>query len=173
MHFRGSADTRIAKLDAGEVDAIILASSGLIRIRLRERPTEELSLERFVPPIGAGVVTMDCLDEREDLRQFIRGFNHAVTMRCVIAERAFLDAIHGSCSTALAGFARCDGSGRTSMHAVAYSSNGSDMIHTTNSCDRGEEVNLGKLIATTSVANGAKEIMLSADPKTPERLNVM
>jgi hydroxymethylbilane synthase len=160
VHFRGSADTRISKLDAGDVDAIILASSGLRRIGLISRVTEVLPLENFVPPIGAGVVTIDCLDERDDLKQLIQQLSDTETMRCVIAERSFLDSIQGSCNTALAGYAWRDEGGRISMHAVVYSSSGKDMVHTTQSCIDGEEVALGRAIAMTLIANGARDIML-------------
>ncbi len=147
VHFRGSADSRIAKLDAGVVDGIVLASSGLNRIGMRHRSTEDLSTDDFVPALGAGIITMDCHSERGDLRTVIAELSDPVTYRCMIAERAFVDSIGGSCHTAMAGYAECDKDDSLFLRVVVYSPDGSDLLELHGQCRRDGEEELGVQLA--------------------------
>jgi len=159
VHFRGSADTRIAKLDAGAVDAVILASSGLERIGMRDRATEELPEDVFPPAFGAGVVTMDCLAERQEIKAVIQQLNHEETQRCMDAERAFVNAIYGNCATAMAGIAKCDEENRTCLRVVLYSHDGKAQLKGQDCCVQGKEIEMGKNLAMSMESKGSKRIM--------------
>ncbi len=159
VHFRGSADTRITKLEAGAVDAVILAGCGLERIGMRDKVTEELSEDLFPPAFGAGIVTIDCLAERHDVRSLIDEISHRDTFRCMTAERGFVDAIQGNCTTAMAGKAICNEDGRISIKVSVYSSDGRDQLEGYDSCPAGQEAEMGERLAASMVLKGARDIM--------------
>ena len=105
---RGNADTRLKKLDAGEVDAIVLALCGLERLGIAERATEILSREVMLPAVGQGVLAIECRAGDEGLR-LLAPLHDPGTAACVAAERAMLAALDGSCRTPIAGLAALDG----------------------------------------------------------------
>jgi len=112
---RGNVDTRLRKLDAGELDAILLAAAGLVRLGHGQRISERLSFERFLPAIGQGVLAIETRagdDTTIDLAR--RAMHDPVTADCAGAERAFLLRLGGSCQTPLACHATLDGTRRTS-----------------------------------------------------------
>lgn len=99
---RGNVDTRLRKLDAGEVDAILLARAGLRRLSIEPPHVADLSPEEFVPAIGQGALA---LETRAADAALLSGLQHEPTRRAVDAERAFLLGVGGSCVTPLAAHA--------------------------------------------------------------------
>ncbi|HVE91781.1 MAG TPA: hydroxymethylbilane synthase [Actinomycetota bacterium] len=99
---RGNVGTRIAKVDAGEVDAAILAGAGLIRLGLRDRITQWLDPHDFVPAPGQGAIAIETAAGRlaGDLA-WIAAADHAATRREVTAERACMAELEGGCTVAL------------------------------------------------------------------------
>lgn len=91
---RGNVDTRLAKLDAGEYDAIILATAGLKRLGLSARISAYLDL---VPSAGQGAVGIECRSDDQELLALLGKLNHETTARCVHLERDFLRMIGGDC----------------------------------------------------------------------------
>ena len=107
--FRGNADTRIRKLDAGEVDATVLAVAGLARLNVGERATEILAPEIMLPAVGQGALAVECRADDAEMRARLAPLNDATSAACVIAERAMLAALDGSCRTPIAGLGEIDG----------------------------------------------------------------
>lgn len=99
---RGNVDTRLRKLDGGEVDAILLARAGLRRLGLEPPHAADLSPEEFVPAIGQGALA---LETRATDAALLGALQHEPTRRAVDAERAFLLGVGGSCVTPLAAHA--------------------------------------------------------------------
>jgi hydroxymethylbilane synthase len=106
---RGNADTRLKKLEAGEVDAIVLALCGLERLGIAERATEILSREVMLPAVGQGVLAVECRAGDDRLRRLLDPLHDPGSAACVRAERAMLAALDGSCRTPIAGLAELDG----------------------------------------------------------------
>ena len=105
---RGNVDTRLAKLKAGEFDAILLACSGLNRLGLSEVIRERLSLDAFLPAPGQGALAIQT--RAADLgADWMSALNHAPTALCVAAERGAMTALEGSCRTAVGAHAHIDG----------------------------------------------------------------
>jgi hydroxymethylbilane synthase len=101
---RGSCDTRVKKLDAGEVDALILAKAGLGRIDLMDRINEIYEPEVFLPPWGAGIITLDALKNNQPIISLLKNINHEKTYQAMLLERAFVNAIQGNCHTPMGGY---------------------------------------------------------------------
>jgi hydroxymethylbilane synthase len=104
VSLRGNVDTRIAKLDAGELDAILLASAGLKRLGLQERITTLMPLESWLPALSQGAIGIETRREGGwiELLSPLHDLPTAVALAC---ERAFQAALDGSCTTSIGGFA--------------------------------------------------------------------
>jgi hydroxymethylbilane synthase len=108
---RGNVDTRLARLDRGDYDAIILAVAGLVRLGLSGRIRSRLELDDSLPAPGQGALGIECLAERSQLAALLAPLNDADTARCVRAERAVSRALGGSCAVPLGAYAQPDRSG--------------------------------------------------------------
>lgn len=106
---RGNVQTRLAKLDAGRYDAIILAAAGLKRLGLEPRIAALLTPEESMPAVGQGALGIECRAGREDLLRLLAPLDHPATALCVRAERALSRALAGSCNVPLGGFAEISG----------------------------------------------------------------
>jgi hydroxymethylbilane synthase len=107
---RGNVDTRLRKLDEGQVDAIVLAAAGLRRLGLWERATEVLSPDVMLPAVGQGALGIECRTEDEHVAELLAATVDEETDVRVTAERAVMVAVGGSCQMPVAAFAeRLDG----------------------------------------------------------------
>jgi hydroxymethylbilane synthase len=106
---RGNVDTRLAKLDAGDYDAIILASAGLNRLGLAHRITAHLDTGHWLPALAQGAVGIEFRQSDQTIAAVLAALNHEQTAICVACERAFQSALDGSCKTPIGGYAQFDG----------------------------------------------------------------
>ena len=106
---RGNVDTRLRKLDEGQVDATILALAGLKRLGLVDRATTVMSADEFLPAVGQGAIGIETRENDERTREILARIDHADTSTALAAERAFLAALDGSCKTPIAGHATLSG----------------------------------------------------------------
>jgi len=106
---RGNVDTRLGKLDAGEMDAIHLALAGLKRLGLQVRATQILSPSDWLPSLAQGVIGVEIREADTHAREISGQLNHKPTEIAVICERAFQAALDGSCRTPIAGLATISG----------------------------------------------------------------
>lgn len=106
IDLRGNVGTRLAKLDAGEYDAIILASAGLIRLGLQDRIKEVLEPKLSLPAVGQGALGLECRSDDERVKAYISFLNDDATAVCVRAERAFNRYLEGGCQVPIAAFAQ-------------------------------------------------------------------
>lgn len=102
---RGNVDTRLGKLDRGEVDAIVLAVAGLARLGWTHRITEVLSIDRCLPAAGQGALGIECLADNAPLRELLQSLNDPDVSRCVRAERGVSAALGADCSMPLGAYA--------------------------------------------------------------------
>jgi hydroxymethylbilane synthase len=108
---RGNVETRLAKLDRGEYDAIILAVAGLVRLGLAARIRSRLEVDDSLPAPGQGALGIECLDGRGDVASLLDPLNDPATARCVQAEREVSRALGGSCAVPLGAYAELTGAG--------------------------------------------------------------
>ena len=126
---RGNVGTRLGKLDAGEFDAIILASAGLIRLGLEERIAETLDTRLCMPAAGQGAVGIECRADATHTRELIAALAHVETTARVTAERAVTYALGGSCTSPIAVYATHN-SGIIHLGARVADPSGSEMLET-------------------------------------------
>lgn len=106
VNFRGNVQTRLRKLDDGEVDATLLAIAGLKRMDMAGCATTVLEWDEMLPAVAQGAIGIQCRDDDERSIRYITGLNHEPTLACVNSERAFLEALDGNCKTPIAGQAK-------------------------------------------------------------------
>jgi hydroxymethylbilane synthase len=106
---RGNVDTRIAKLAAGEADALLLALSGLQRLGKEDAASEILSVDVMLPAVGQGALAIEARADDFELSELLSPLHDAASAACVTAERAMLAALDGSCRTPIAGLAELAG----------------------------------------------------------------
>jgi len=106
---RGNVNTRLAKLEAGEMDALVLALSGLERLGLAGQASEILSADSMLPAVGQGALAVECRADDAETIEALRPLNDGASAACVTAERAMLAALNGSCRTPIAGYATIAG----------------------------------------------------------------
>ena len=106
---RGNVETRLRKLDAGEVDATLLALAGLRRLGLTQHATTILETTEFLPAVGQGAIGIEAREDDTRTREPLSRINHADTFDALACERAFLTELDGSCKTPIAGHATIAG----------------------------------------------------------------
>jgi len=106
---RGNVDTRLRKLESGDLHAIILATAGLRRLGLANRITEIISSEQILPAIGQGALGLEVRRNDEQTINLLDFLSHDPTEVIVRAERAFLKELQGGCQVPIAGFGRLNG----------------------------------------------------------------
>jgi hydroxymethylbilane synthase len=107
---RGSVETRLRKLAAGEIDAMILGMAGLNRLGLAGIATQVLSTDEFLPAVGQGAIAIEARTADERVHELLSAINHMPTSVALTAERAFLSVLEGSCRTPIGGYAVVSGS---------------------------------------------------------------
>src|SRR5438067_13060052 len=155
---RGNVETRIAKLDRGDYDAIVLAVAGLVRLGLAERIGSRLAIEESLPAPGQGALGIECLERRADLISRLQALDDADTGRCVRAERAVSRAVGGSCALPLAAYAVL-AHGRLELQALVASADGRRVVRARAEGADAEAV--GAAAAQALRAQGAEAILQS------------
>lgn len=105
VHIQGNVDTRIGKVDKGEVDAIILAHAGLHRMDLSKRVNQLFKIEEILPAVGQGALAIQIRDHDETILNIVKGIDHLPTRKAVEAERQYLKIIGGGCKLPYAAYA--------------------------------------------------------------------
>src|SRR5262245_15133889 len=126
---RGNVDTRLAKRDAGLVEATILALAGLKRLNMAHVGTP-ISEDEILPAVGQGTVCIECRADDERIRAWLAAIDHAPTATCVGAEHALLAVLDGSCRTPIAGHAVLAHDGNLHLRALIAKPDGSALIAT-------------------------------------------
>jgi hydroxymethylbilane synthase len=157
--FRGNANRRLAKLAAGEADALLLAVAGLERIGRADVISEILSPETMMPPIGAGVLALQCREEDTDLIATVGALGDPDTHREATAERMFLHVLQGHCNSPIAGYARAERGGDLSLHASVFTPDGKTILNAHEWAGRLDPATLGTSVAVALMRQGARELI--------------
>jgi hydroxymethylbilane synthase len=140
---RGNVGTRLRKLEAGEVDATLLAMAGLNRLGLAHHVTSALELDDFVPAVGQGAIAVMVRAGDEATRSAVARICDAATGAAVAAERAFLAVLDGSCRTPIAGHARLSG-GELRFQGLVLRPDGSEAIEAAQSGPADDAARIGR-----------------------------
>lgn len=155
---RGNVDTRLAKLDGGDYDAIVLAVAGLKRLGLEARATARLSADEMLPAPGQGALGIECLAAREEVVALLAPLADGPTTACVRAERAVSRALGGNCSLPLAAFAQAN-TDNIRLRALVASADGRRVVRCELEGDIADPLALGERAAQELRRQGAAEIL--------------
>ena len=157
---RGNVNTRLSKLDAGEYDAIILASAGLMRLGMADRITQRLPTSISLPAGGQGAVGIECRSNDTRMQELIAPLHHLESAICVRAERAANKHLQGGCQVPIACFAELSDNGATvNLRGLVGSVDGSRILraHATGNADNPEK--LGIQVAKDLLSQGAGKLL--------------
>ena len=158
LSLRGNVNTRLAKLDAGDYDAIILAAAGLKRLGFADRITQALDSTVSLPAIGQGAVGIECRVDDPEINQLLAPLHDEQSTIRVRAERAMNARLNGGCQVPIAGFAELQG-GQLFMRGLVGKPDGSVIYRAqkTGPIDQAEEI--GRAVADELLASGAGEVL--------------
>jgi hydroxymethylbilane synthase len=155
---RGNVDTRLARLDAGACDAIILATAGLERLGLASRIRARLEPHEMLPAVGQGIVGVELAADRGDIAELLDPLEHRPTRSALTAERAFAARLGASCNSPIAGYATVD-NGALRLEGLAGSADGSRIVGDTVSGAERDAESLGAALAERLLAAGAGTLL--------------
>jgi len=158
LDLRGNVNTRLAKLDAGDYDAIVLASAGLKRLGMAERITSALEPEDMLPAIAQGVIGIECRSDDAAVKALIDPLNHAETGLRTQAERAMNATLAGGCQAPVAGFSIITHDSIDLRGLVGWP-DGSAIVRGEINGPAGDAAALGKRLAQELLERGARPIL--------------
>lgn len=158
---RGNINTRLAKLDAGEYDAIILAAAGLERMGMDHSITELLSDEIMLPTCGQGALCIECRTEDQEIQQLIAVLNDPVSALCVHTERRVNAQLGGNCHVPLAVFCTLEQSNQLFLRAKVLSLDGSFSIKDSQKGSIDQSQTLADQCTQSLLAKGAADLLNS------------
>ena len=158
IDLRGNVNSRLAKLDAGEYDAILLAVAGLKRLGLHERISALLPPELSLPANGQGAVGIECRLDDNELLSLLAPLEHVQTRRRVLAERAMNRALQGGCQVPIGAYAELEGE-TLWLRGLVGLPDGSQILRAElrGAADAPEA--LGQALAEQLLAQGAAELL--------------
>jgi len=167
---RGNLDTRLKKLHAENLDAIILAAAGVRRLGLEDRITEYIPEAVMLPAIGQGALSIEIRDNDDAVKNIIAPMDHRDTRLAVEMERAFLARLEGGCQVPIAGLAKVIGD-QVEMTGLVAEIDGSVLIRETISGPVDQRIRLGETLADRLLEKGGKEILDKVYAEAAQDLN--
>lgn len=159
IHFlRGNVNTRLAKLDAGEYDAIILAAAGLIRLGFGARIRASISVEASLPAGGQGAVGIECRSADVDIHALLAPLHHRETALRVTAERALNKHLNGGCQVPIACYALLEGE-QLWLRGLVGQPDGGLLLRAEGRAPVADAEALGVQVAEALLAQGASAIL--------------
>ncbi|WP_127019465.1 hydroxymethylbilane synthase [Rheinheimera mangrovi] len=155
---RGNVNTRLAKLDAGEFDAIILASAGLIRLGFEARIASFLDVGTSLPANGQGAVGIECRSDDLVVQQLLAPLEHKETRICVLAERAMNRKLQGGCQVPIGAFAILQ-QNELWLRGLVGQLDGSEILRSEIKGEATQAEQLGTQLAEQLLALGADRIL--------------
>ena len=155
---RGNVNTRLAKMEAGEYDAIILACAGLERLGLSRYIRHRLEAPGWLPAVAQGAITIECREDDAGSAALLSVLDHAPTRTCVEAERAMNRRLHGSCTVPIAAYAALDG-GVLTLEGLVGSAETGECVRATEVGRASDPEGLGRLVAAELMVKGAGELL--------------
>lgn len=161
LDLHGNVDTRLKKIRSGEVDAIVLAAAGLIRLGLEKNATEYLSTDTMLPAVGQGALAVEARQGDVEVRELLSKIDHEPTRRAVDAERAFARRLGADCHTPVAAYARTE-SGNLVIDGLVATRNGSMLVKSRVTSKNPNAEAVGKELAEILLNKGAAAVLEAA-----------
>jgi hydroxymethylbilane synthase len=158
LDLRGNVNTRLAKLDAGDYDAILLAAAGVKRMGWEDRITEFLPPEQFLPAIGQGAIGIEIRLDDERVDRAVSALNDEQTAIRIRAERALNERLQGGCQVPIAGYSEI-GDGVLLLRALVGRPDGTGLVQGVISGKPEDAEELGQALADDLLSRGAREIL--------------
>lgn len=158
VNLRGNVTTRLAKLDRGELDAIVLAAAGLKRLQLEHRITEYLATEICLPAVAQGALGIECRSDDHAMLKLIKPLNHTESAIRVAAERAANERLGGGCHVPLAVYAELK-NGKITVRALVGTTDGTKLLRSEKSGTSADAVEVGHQVAEDLLSQGAADIL--------------
>ncbi|MEH6617835.1 MAG: hydroxymethylbilane synthase [Porticoccus sp.] len=159
LELRGNVNTRLAKLDKGEYDAIILATAGLVRLGMVDRIRQRIAPEQSLPAGGQGAVGIECRLDDARVRSLLAPLHHLRTAQCVLAERAMNRHLQGGCQVPIACYAIHQNENEIWLRGLVGSPDGKQVIRDDLLGDVSDPESLGVALAKQLLEQGAGEIL--------------
>lgn len=169
---RGNLNTRLAKLDRGDYDAIVLAAAGVLRLGWADRIAAYLDAPAWLPAVGQGALAIVCRADRADVVDRLRPLHDPRSAACTAAERALLRSLEGGCQVPIGALGTVDGD-RVVLHGLVAELDGARILRVeeTGPIDQAEAI--GRRAANALLARGAGEVLsairaaLAPEPAAP------
>ncbi len=158
VSLRGNLDTRLKKLESGNLDAVVLAAAGLRRMGFEDRITQYMDENIMLPAVGQGALCIECRENDPEIRRIVAALDHAESRTVVLGERAFLHRLEGGCQVPIAAHGKLEGN-IFSLCGLVASLDGKTVIRETLSGPQQYAGNIGIQLAETLLGKGAKEIL--------------
>jgi hydroxymethylbilane synthase len=149
---RGNAGTRMAKIDSGDVDAVVLAYAGLARIDSLDLVSQVFEPEEMLPAPGQGALAVECLADRADLASWLGTVDDAASRAATVAERAVLAALQAGCAAPVGAYAA--GAGMLRLDAIVASADGGEALRVSASGPAAQAELLGRRAAADLLSHG-------------------
>ena len=158
LDLRGNVNTRLAKLDSGDYDAILLAAAGVKRMGWEDRITELLPPEQFLPAIGQGAIGIEIRVADEKVSRIVEALNDEQTATRIRAERALNERLQGGCQVPIAGYSEIS-HGVMVLRALVGRPDGTELVQGVISGKPEDAEELGQVLADDLLSRGAKQIL--------------
>ncbi len=158
IDLRGNVNTRLAKLDDGQYDAIILAAAGLIRLDMADRIKQEIAAETSLPAVGQGAVGIECRNDDHDLISLLQALNHQETETRVLAERAMNAELQGGCQVPIGSFAEII-EGQIYLRGLVGSADGKKILRASATGAQADAEIIGRSVAKSLKLKGADKLL--------------
>jgi hydroxymethylbilane synthase len=158
VDLRGNIDTRLRKLREQDLDAIVLAEAGLVRLGLADQITEVLDPAWMLPAVGQGAIGLECREDDADTRHLVEAVTDPATWAEALAERAMLWSLGGGCLVPIGAHTRVAG-GELTLRGTVLSPDGKRRIADTHRGPADKPLGVGNELAASLLAAGARELL--------------
>jgi hydroxymethylbilane synthase len=158
VSLRGNLDTRLKKLQTDDLDAVVLAAAGIIRLNLEDRITQYLTADIMLPAVGQGALCIETRQADPEIEPLTSALDHPDSRTVVAGERAFLNRLGGSCQVPIAGHGEIK-DGRFHLWGLVADLDGSQVIKSQLTGDAAAAESIGKDLAEQLLSRGAARIL--------------
>lgn len=158
VNVRGNLDTRLKKLDGQDIDALLLAYAGLVRLGFKDRITEIVPFDIVLPAVGQGAIGVEAREGDREILSVLDDLDHAPTRKAITAERSLMRSLEGGCQVPIGALAIQD-SDEILLEAMVADLEGKMMIRKCLSGPEKDPIGLGERLAQELIAEGAAEIL--------------
>lgn len=158
IDLRGNVETRLRKLVDQDLDGIILAEAGLLRLQLDSEITEILDRSWILPAVGQGALGLECREDDHATREVVEKLNHATTRAAALAERSLLRGLGGGCQVPIGADTNIEAN-KLILRGIVINPEGTEKVEDTISGNIDECESLGQQLAEKLLQKGAKELL--------------